>query len=302
LRNHIYITGTSGFVGRNLVPYLQEQGDRITAVGRDMLEATNSFSFAQGDSIIHLAGKAHDFGSSSNPQEYYRVNYVLTKQLYDAFLNSDAKKFIFISSVKAAADSVKDNLTEAVDPSPLTDYGKSKLLAEQYIQNQVLPYGKAFYILRPCMIHGPGNKGNLNLLFKLVNLGFPYPLAAFDNERSFLSIANFNLVINALLTNEIGSGIYNVADDGIISTNEVITIISECLGLKTKLWRLNPKLITAVARLGDYLQLPLNSERLKKMTENYVVSNEKIKHALRIVNFPVSSKQGLYFTINSFKK
>ena len=86
-------------------------------------------------------------------------------------------------------------LTEDTIPNPKTHYGISKLQAENYILDQKLPEGKRVYILRPCMIHGPGNKGNLNLLYTLVKKGFPWPLGAFENQRSFLSIDNFQIQV-----------------------------------------------------------------------------------------------------------
>ena len=103
-----------------------------------------------------------------NPAEYYEINTELTKNIFDSFLISDAKVFITLSSVKAVADSVNDILTEDHISDPKTHYGKSKLLAEQYILSKKIPSGKRVYILRPCMIHGPGNKGNLNILYKIV--------------------------------------------------------------------------------------------------------------------------------------
>src|SRR5690606_31466401 len=102
--------------------------------------------------------------------------------LYDWYLKSKATKFIYASSVKAIADSVEGELTEDTPARPLTAYGISKLKAEEYIQQLSLGMtSKAFYILRPCMVHGPGNKGNLNLLYKFVTKGIPYPLGAFNN-------------------------------------------------------------------------------------------------------------------------
>ena len=100
-----------------------------------------------------------------------------------------------LSSVKAAADEINGELTEEIIPKPSTHYGKSKLLAEEYILSKVLPPGKRVYIIRPCMIHGPGNKGNLNLLYQLVRKNVPWPLASFDNKRSFCSIENLCFVI-----------------------------------------------------------------------------------------------------------
>ena len=195
----IAITGATGFVGKNLLKDLNDVEHR--SIMRADLAALDHNLFKNVETIIHLAGKAHDLKKTSNPQEYYQVNFELTKKLYNAFLQSDAKKFIFVSSVKAVADSVNGILTENAAPNPKTDYGKSKLMAEQYIQSQLLPEGKSFYILRPCMIHGPGNKGNLNLLHQLVKKGIPYPLAGFENKRSFLSVENLCFIIKEFIEN-----------------------------------------------------------------------------------------------------
>ncbi|MBV5342376.1 nucleoside-diphosphate-sugar epimerase, partial [bacterium] len=95
---------------------------------------------------------------------------------------------------------------------------------------------RGLYILRPCMIHGPGNKGNLNLLYNVVKRGIPYPLGAFENRRSFCSIDNLSFVINGLIENQVASGIYNVCDDETVSTNELIELISISLGKKSRIW------------------------------------------------------------------
>jgi nucleoside-diphosphate-sugar epimerase len=298
----IRITGSTGFVGRNLIPYLQERGHEVQCIERNELPGITAEGLADTDVVVHLAGKAHDLRSSANPNEYYDVNFELTKKVYDAFLQSDVTSFIFFSSVKSSADEVKTILYEEDVPNPKTDYGKSKLLAEEYIINQVLPIGKTYYILRPCMIHGPGNKGNLNLLYKIVEKGIPYPLASFENRRSFLSIENLNVLMEQLIYQEsIPSGIFNLADDEPLSTNQVVTIVGNALGFNARLWKVNKELIKVIASIGDKLSLPLNSERLKKLTESYVVSNQKIKSALKIKHLPVSAANGLLSTIKSFR-
>lgn len=298
----VQVTGATGFVGQNLLKYLKVfpkfdllRIDRSNLV-TEFVQPFNS------QAIIHLAGKAHDLKNTSNPDEYYQVNFELTRKLYDAFLKSDAKKFIFISSVKAAADHLNEPLSETYNPNPQTHYGQSKLMAEEYIQAQPLPEGKSFYILRPCMIHGPGNKGNLNLLYQFVSKGLPYPLASFENKRSFLSIENLCFIIKEILErNDIPSGIYNVADDEALSTNMLVTTLSEALNQSPRLWRVPASLIKLLAKFGDKLKLPLNSERLGKLTENYVVSNQKVKEALN-KELPLSSKEGIMRTVKSFLK
>ena len=291
----IFLTGSSGFVGINLQSYLSS-GFQFKNYNRGETVVVKE------DIVIHLAGKAHDTKNVAQPEEYYQVNTELTKKIFDAFMHSTARVFITLSSVKAAADLVDGVLTEEVVPNPQTHYGKSKLLAEQYILAQPLPPGKRVYIIRPCMIHGPGNKGNLNLLYRVVSKNIPWPLAAFNNRRSFCSIENLCFVINELIRREnIPSGIYNVADDEALSTNDLIRCMAESLGRQPKLLSLPTNLIQTLARLGDWLKLPLNSERLQKLTESYVVSNQKIKTAIG-KPFPLSAKEGLMRTFRSFNR
>lgn len=293
----ILITGESGFVGNNLSIFLKEKGCVIERISlRNKWLLNNS-----AQAIIHLAGKAHDTANTSSESEYFEVNTELTKKLFDDFLNSDIKDFFYFSSVKATADTVNEILDENHISNPKTPYGKSKLMAEDYLLSKDLPQGKRLFIIRPCMIHGPGNKGNLNLLYKVVEKGIPWPLASFENKRSFLSIDNLNFIIFEMLNRDISLGIYNIADDESLSTNQLVKLISKTIGKKEKLWKLPSKLITNFALLGDKINLPLNSERLKKLTESYQVSNAKIKKALGIENLPISAEEGLIKTIKSFK-
>jgi nucleoside-diphosphate-sugar epimerase len=195
---------------------------------------------------------------------------------------------------------VSGELTEEYIPNPITHYGKSKLIAEQYILSKELPEGKRVYILRPCMIHGPGNKGNLNLLYKIVSKGFPWPLGAFENKRSFCSIDNLCFIINELISNDaIPSGVYNIADDEPIATNELIKLISESQGKQYQILNIPVFIIKFISKVGDLFNFPLNSERLNKLTETYIVSNGKIKKAIN-KPLPLSAKEGLMKTLNSF--
>ena len=294
----IIITGATGFVGKNLSSFLENKECQI-----ESLSLRNSWTLdSSADAIIHLAGKAHDTKNTSAEEEYFKVNRDLTIQLFEQFLNSEIKDFFYFSSVKATADSVEGFLDENHASDPKTPYGKSKLEAEKFLLNKELPKNKRLFIIRPCMIHGPGNKGNLNLLYKFVQKGIPYPLAAFENKRSFLSIDNLNFLILEMLSNKkVASGIYNFADDEVLSTNELVKLIANTSGKKEKLWKISSKLISATAKMGDVMKLPLNSERLKKLTENYWVSNQKIKNALGIDQLPVSASEGLEKTIKIFK-
>lgn len=326
---NILITGIHGFVGSNLVNVLKNNhriyGLDIVNPVKDGVIKTLSWNdlgnnMPEIEAVIHLAGKAHDTKNSSTSDLYFKINTGLTQRVFDWFLTqSKAKKFVFFSTVKSAADYVQgDVLTEECIPTPVGPYGESKIQAENYIISKFAPeamrhpyhdFGdsmlypdKRVFIIRPCMIHGPGNKGNLNLLYGVVSKGIPWPLGAFENKRSFTSIQNLCTAIDGILTARIVSGIYHMADDEALSTKELIEVICAALGKKAHIWSIPKGLMNGVAMVGGWLHLPLNPFRMQKLTENYVVDNTKIKRALGIEKMPVSAKEGLMHTIRSFKK
>ena len=323
----ILITGVHGFVGSNLVEALKNEhtiyGLDIISPFKDGVRFTFSWDYLDTpgeipdvEAVIHLAGKAHDVKSDGRGQteEYMKINCGLTQKIFDYFLASKAQKFVFFSTAKAAADKVDGILTEDVVPTPVGPYGESKIKAENYILETFKDYNsqlltlnsqlqtKSVYIFRPCMIHGPGNKGNLNLLYNVVKKGIPWPLGAFENRRTFTSIENICFAVNGVLTKDVPSGIYNMGDDEALSTNELIEEICKSLGKKAHIWKLPKGLMNGVAKMGDTLHLPLNSLRLRKLTENYISSNEKIKKALGIERMPVDARDGLKVTLKSFAK
>ena len=307
----ILITGVHGFVGSNLVAALSKEhtiyGLDIISPVKDGVRFTFSWDFLDKpneipkvDAIIHLAGKAHDTKNQAAADVYFKVNTDLTKKIFYWFLaQPKCKKFVFFSTAKAAADKVVGVLTEDVVPSPVGPYGESKIAAEKYILDN-MPTDKQVYIFRPCMIHGPGNKGNLNLLYNVVRKGIPWPLGAFENRRTFTSVENICFAVNGVLTKDVPSGIYNMGDDEALSTNELIEEICKSLGKKAHIWKLPKGLMNGVSRIGDLLHLPLNSERLRKLTENYISSNDKIKKALGVTKMPVDARTGLRTTLESF--
>ncbi len=312
-RLNVMITGAFGFVGTNLSSHLKNiLQANIIAVDLIPVENQTNYEFVSWDelgkidgkgidAIIHLAGKAHDTKNTTVEKEYFDVNLGLTKRIFDFFLNSQAEKFIFFSSVKAVADRVDDEiLIENTPADPQTPYGKSKLAAEKYLSEQQLPAGKKVYIMRPCMIHGPGNKGNLNLLYKLVKSGIPWPLGGFDNKRSFTSIDNLMYTIDQMLLKDIKPGVYQMADDEYISTNKLVQLIAASQGKKPIILNINKNIILWLAKLGDLIRFPLNTERLKKLTESYLVSNEKLKNAIGIEKMPLSAIDGMKKTLDSF--
>jgi nucleoside-diphosphate-sugar epimerase len=289
----IYLTGASGFVGGFVLSYFGHSN--IIEYKRNSVINLESASV-----VIHLAGKSDTIKKKNSPEDYYKVNTEFTKEIFDSFLISKSEVFIFLSSVKAVADILNGELTELNHPNPPSHYGKSKLEAEQYILSKSIPLGKRVYIIRSCVIYGPNNKGNLNLLYKVMSFGLPWPLGAFSNKRSFCSIDNLMFVFKELIERDsIPSGIYNMADDEALSTNDLIELIAQSRNKKPKIWNIPKELILKLVGFGDKLQLPLNTERLNKLTLSYVVSNAKIKAEIG-KSLPVSSRKGLLSTFKSF--
>ena len=311
----ILITGVHGFVGSNLVAYLAKDNEiyglDIIAPEKNGVAKTYSWDdldegkIPEVDAIIHLAGKAHDTKNQTVADVYFKVNRDLTIKIFDYFCEHPSiKKFVFFSTAKAAADKVDGILTEDVVPTPVGPYGESKIAAERYLLSKmedVRSKSKDIYIFRPCMIHGPGNKGNLNLLYNVVKKGISWPLGAFENRRTFTSIENICFAVNGVLTKDVPSGIYNMGDDEALSTNELIEEICKSLGKKAHIWKLPKGMMNGLAKVGGWLHLPLNPERLRKLTENYVSSNAKIKKALGVEKMPVDARTGLQTTLKSFK-
>ena len=315
----ILITGVHGFVGSNLVKYLapanEIYGLDIIAPEKEGVIKTYSWDDLDAgrvpavDAIVHLAGKAHDTKNQAAAEVYFKVNTGLTQKMFDYFLaHSDIRKFVFFSTAKAAADKVDGVLTEEVVPAPVGPYGESKIAAEKYIleKMEILRQAqddrtKQVYIFRPSMIHGPGNKGNLNLLYNVVRKGIPWPLGAFENRRTFTSVENVCFAVNGVLTKDVPSGIYNMGDDEALSTNELIEEICRSLGKKAHIWKLPKDFMNGFAQVGGWLHLPLNPERLRKLTENYISSNAKIKAALGVDRMPVDAHEGLKRTLDTFR-
>ena len=286
----ILITGAYGFVGTNLCRYLAGKGHECVALDipkakRDDVpykafcswDDLGNIDFSGIDAIVHLAGKAHDLKNVSDPQSYFDINVGLTERIFNAS-NGKVPRFVYFSSSKAAdAD---------------TPYGKSKLMAEQFLDGRAI-------VLRPAMIHGPGNKGNLNLLWGIARRGFPWPLAAFENRRSFTSIGNICAAVEALC--ERGeNGIYPIADDEMLSTNRLIELMAETCGRKPRLLHLPKGLMRFAAKMGDVLRLPLNTERLGKLTEDSFVDNAVLKKHLGWSEMPIRAEDGMRSTLKSF--
>ena len=292
------ILGSSGFIGQNLIKR------NPNSEGVSLRDGNWKNQISDAEVIINLVGKAHDHKGTATEQDFRYANVDLAKEIFNEFLKSNAKLLIHISSIAAQEEFESSKpLKEENQCHPFSSYGKTKREAEEWLLQQNLPVKKKLIILRPPMVHGEGDKGNLGLLYKLISKGIPYPLASFDNKRSFISIDNFSYFINQIIENKelLENGIYHISDDEAVPTKEIIEIIKKVENNNTLNLSLPKVLVKFLAKIGDIIPLPLNTKRLKKMTGNLEVSNQKIKNALGITQLPISAKKGIEITIKSFK-
>jgi len=309
---NILITGIHGHVGLNLARALKGEH---TIYGLDLIHTeiegvTRIYSCAEMmdiphmDVVIHLAGKFVETNDLSHALEYFEENAGLARQTFKWFVQSSAKTFIFLSSVKAVADHVQGlALTEDVEPKPFGALGESKLLAEKYILEQYV-VDKKVYVLRPCIIHGYGSLGNKNMnwLYKWVKKGYPFPFGKYQCYRSFTSVDNLSFILKQILKKNIPSGIYNVSDDGCLTLSEIYEIMGVALGRKVFIWNISKSFVKLASKVSSRFNDYFDDYQYQKLSTDFVVSNEKIKKALAIDKMPVSIVDGLTKSILEYKE
>lgn len=300
----IAITGSNGFVGKNLIPFFESQHiETVSVQVRSENVERISLSAMEADALVHLAGIAHDLKGEHAEAAYQKSNTDLSIALINQFLDSNIGDFIYLSSVKAIADTTSEVLKEATAITSTTAYGISKLKVEQYIQKLAIPEGKRIFVLQPTLMYGAGSKGNLHVLYNFVRRKLPYPFAAFQNKRSFLNVKNLGFVmVQILKKKELKSDKFLVADDQTYSTNQLIQAIAAALKVNSSTLKLPQSLIRFFAKIGDVLRLPVNSSMLSKLTGNFEVDNSKIKNALGISSLPFELQDGIKDMIDNVPK
>ena len=251
----VLVTGSEGFIGRHLVPYLAAQGYRVIAASRKTPTSFDDPKIVRAqlpdlaapfdwqpllqdcDAVIHLAGIAHTF---ADDDEYDRVNHQATKSLAQAAHRCDTH-LVYVSSIAAQCRSFSEyELTEDDPPRPSNAYGRSKLAAEYAIRAT----GASFTILRPVVVYGDGEKGNFAFVHKLASLRVPLPFGSLTAKRSVLSVQNFCSAVELVLTNSRARGeTFIVSDPTPVAVSELISRYRDTLGRPHGLVRIPVKWI-----------------------------------------------------------
>ena len=322
IRGRVLVTGATGFAGTNIVPMLIAAGWQVRACGRELRRAPPDCEFitkdlAQepnlddlvtgSDAVLHLAGRAHVMRESAGDPlaEYRRTNVVPTKRLLDAAARNGVRQFIFASSVKVHGESSQNRPIRETDPLNAEDpYGVSKIEAENIIVEKSAGSGLSTSILRLPLMYGPGVKGNILRLAKLVQLGIPLPFASINNQRSMLNVDNLGSAILALLSRPMaGHRTFLVSDGHDVSTPELLRSMAAALGQQSRMFPFPPALLRLAAkatgrgaeirRLGDSLQVDIRRIREQLDWKPPFTLDDGISKTLNVMDLPNQAGRSL---------
>lgn len=286
MKKRLLFTGATGFLGKNIKPILMESYE-VTTLGtsdandikvnlaKDVPHIASKF-----DVVLHAAGKAHSVPKTElEVKEFYDVNYTGTVNLCSALERfGTPKSFIFISTVAVYGLDHGENISENEPLNGNTPYAKSKIMAEQYLEDWCAKHNVVLTILRPSLIAGPSAPGNLGAMVKGIRAGRYLSIARGRAKKSVLMVQDIAKLVS--LSADKG-GIYNVCDDTQPTFRQLESIIARQVGksipISIPYW-----FAKCCALAGDCLGrfAPINSHKLDKITKSLTFSNERVKKTL----------------------
>jgi UDP-glucose 4-epimerase len=290
---NMLITGASGFIGCRLMqPGFRAFVRHSVGFANEVLGDLNDLAALEEaclgiDTVVHCAGNAMVEASHDN-QHIYDVNLLGTKNIFDAARRCGVKRFIFLSSVKAMASSGTTCVDESWSGAPMTHYGRSKRLAEEYILASGAEYDIHVVCLRLAMVYGQGMRSNniTRLAGLLKHRWFPY-LPKTNNRRSLVHISDVIGAIQVVTASPESNGkTYIIADSTTYSTSELCDHIRDVLGLKVPFWTLPQRALRFSGRLGDVMSsatrspFVINSDIVSRLLDSECYSPALIEREL----------------------
>ena len=319
----VFVTGATGFVGRNLVKALAENGEEITCLVRKIPEDLKGVKFVKGDInnkgviesaikdkdvVYHLVGVGNINSISNKDYLFFKkINVEGTRNIMDACLKYKIKKIIYLSSTASMGLIKKPLVNEEDKCNPKTPYQRSKYESEQLIKEYIQKYHLPVVTLRPTMIYGPGMKhGQILKIYNLMNKGF-FPFV--DSGKAIVPAVHVNDVVSAVIAaaknGKLGET-YIITSDDNKTLREIVEIIQRKGHLKIVKINL-PKfilkiLIFILQNLSLLIKInpPMTLQRLDSFTFNRMFDISKAKKELKWEP-KISFEQGLDETIDYFK-
>ena len=282
----LLFTGGTGFLGKNVMPLLQEQYD-VTTCGitpEDMIKANLAQDVPTLDKpydiVLHACGKAHSVPKTeAEKQVFFDVNYQGTVNLCSALEKVGVPSaLIFISTVAVYGCEFGELISEDHPLNGETPYAKSKIMAEEYLTKWSFEHGVVLGILRPSLLAGKNAPGNLGAMVNGVRKGFYMNIAGGKVTKSVLMAEDIARILPLIAEK---GGVYNVCDTRQPSFGELSISVARQLG-KRKPISIPYWMAWCMAKVGDLLgsKAPINSYKLSKMTESLTFSNEKARREL----------------------
>jgi nucleoside-diphosphate-sugar epimerase len=292
----ILVTGATGFIGRHVVAQLDARGYSYRLTSRRPVNKNGvDWQVAPGptdyqawcrlaagmDAIIHLAGRAHNRNETLDNQRLH--NTTLTECLATAAAAQGARHFIYISTIKVLGEKNPTDpqghaipFRESNQPDPRDPYAQSKLDAECAVAAAAKGLGMATTVIRPPLVYGPGVRANFLQLMKYVARGWPLPLGAIDNQRSFVAAANLADLILTCLQNLAAAGETFLVSDLTVSTPKLVRLLAKHMHKKPRLVSVPPSMLrTAGIMLG-------RKAMIERLTDSLVVDSA---HVLETLNW-----------------
>ena len=254
----VLVTGGTGFVGRHLLADLKGRGVPVIAAARDLASETDWQNLLDGvDSVVHLAAAAHGRAEVLERKQDYetlrRVNALATERLAREAAACGAQHFVFLSTIGVCGDETSgEPITEETPPRPRSLYAASKLEAERLLGEVARETGLRVTVLRPTLVYGPGNGGNMLRLLRVARAGWPLPLASIRNRRNLTFVENLVSAVSAVLAQPQCSGTYVVCDRQALSTPQLVRGLAEGMGRSAVLFPFPVRLLRAAGRLTGF--------------------------------------------------